>query len=115
VISGYVAGELRVVRMRLHAACIDADPCAPTQRCNAVGACEGAEIPPDELECPDGGTCGPRDAGGPDVDGGLVDGGERDGGVVDGGEVDAGTCDTDPDCGGGGARCIDGRCVPPDA
>ncbi len=106
VISGYVAGELRIVRMRLHAACIDADPCTTNQRCGASGACEDAEIPPDELECPDGETCGDSDAG--------VDGGERDGGIVDGGEVDAGVCDTDPDC-VGGATCVEGRCVPPDA
>lgn len=102
VISGYVADELRVVRMRLHAACIDADPCEPNQRCNAVGACENAAIPPDELECPDG-PCGPRDAGGPD-------GGPHDGGV----DVDAGSCVRSEDC-GGGATCVDGRCVPPDA
>ncbi len=109
VISGYVAGELRIVRMRLHAACIDAAPCATNQRCGASGACEDAEVPPDDLECPDGETCGQRDAGGP-----HVDGGERDGGVDGGDVVDAGTCDTDPDC-TGGATCIDGRCVPPDA
>jgi len=106
VISGYVAGELRIVHMRLHAACIDAEACGATnQRCGASGMCEDAEIPPDELECPDG-PCGERDAGGPD-------GGPRDGGT-DGGSVDAGSCERSEDC-EGGATCVGGRCVPPDA
>lgn len=111
VISGYVAGELRVVRVRLFAACIDADPCSADQRCSAVGTCEDAEIPPEELECPDGGACSSRDAGGPDVDGGD----QEDGGVDDAGNVDAGSCVRAEDCDDDAATCVDGRCVFPDA
>lgn len=95
VISGYVAGEVRVVRLRLYDACLGAGPCEAEERCDVVGECEDAVVAPEALECLDSG-CRPdggRDAG-DDADAApdaapSADAGGRDAGPIDAG-ADAG-------------------------
>lgn len=100
VISGYVMGEVRTVRVFLSAAC-DPLECEPSETCDPVREmCVPAEIPPEELPRFDGGVAdgGGDDGGG--ADGGGADGGGIDAGMIDGGNFDGGMDGGQPDAGG---------------
>jgi len=83
VISGYVAGEVRTVRLYLSAQC-SPDACEPNETCDAISArCVNAHVDPEDLD-PYDPDAGPGMDAGPRVDGSV--------------DPCAGGCDDEVDC-----------------
>lgn len=102
VISGYVAGSVRMVRLYLRSSCAP-DECEEDETCGESGTCVSAYIPPDRLPeyMSDGGM--PVDAG--PVDAPRMDGGDGGG---DAGPTCPGGCDDGVDC--TVDECVGGVC-----
>jgi hypothetical protein len=87
--TGFIAGEIRLVRMALYRACAQM-VCSESETCGCPGATSCAEpscvselVLPEDLELVDNPGVLPADAGIPISDAGLPDGSVPDGGVVD--------------------------------
>ena len=137
LVSGYVAGQVRTIELRLTATCIGVE-CPEDARCVDQGRCVQADVPAAELVCAAGFECTPIDSGVRDgaqeagadgevesdagvssdtgatdtgvMDTGVMDTGVMDTGAADTGVTDARAMDTNACIGGPSTNCADPTC-----
>jgi len=116
--TGFVAGEIRLVRMALYRACAGVS-CAEGETCGCSGsascaepACSSEVVRPGDLELIGNPGALPEGAGIPVSDGGLPDGSVPDGGVPDGSVPDGGGLTCEPPLLLCGTSCVDPQVDP---